>query len=56
MRKTEVATGITASEHMAERRFSSDCEVSCGLAFCRLSPSVGPAHWNNWDGAVYVRS
>ena len=24
--------------------------LTCGLAFSRLSPSVGPSHQNNWDG------
>ena len=44
MHKTWVATGITSGERMARRRSSSGCEVTCGLAFSRLSPSVGPAH------------
>ena len=45
-----MATGITAGERMARRRSLSGCEVTCELAFSRLSPSVGPTHWNNWDG------
>ena len=49
MHKTQVATGLTAGERMARRRSSSGCKVTCGLAFSRLSQSVGPAHWNNWD-------
>ena len=51
MRRTPVATGITASERM----FSSSCgklsDAASGLALRMLSPNSGPAHWKSCAGA-----
>ena len=51
MRRTPVATGITARERMASSRSGKVLEAASGLALRRLSPSSFSAHWNNWEGA-----
>ena len=39
MRRTHVATGMTANERMAAIKCGSDSDAALGLAFNRLSPS-----------------
>ena len=46
-----MATGVTANERMTAIKCGSDSDAALGLAFNRLSPSSGSAHWNSWNGA-----
>ena len=51
VRRTHVATGITARERMAARRVGKVSDVIPGFVLRRLSPSSAPEHWKSWDGA-----
>ena len=51
MRKTPVATGMTARERIAVSICVKVLVTIFGLVFRRLSPKSAPAHWKSWEGA-----